>query len=223
MIKVAILDLDGTLVDSMPYWRLTPLEFARSKNIEPDDNLSDIFLSMSLFSFSKYYKELHNLSESIDEIMSEIDSIMEGYYLSQVKVKEGIIDLLEMFSKNNVKIAVATQTDKPLTKMVLDKLGLGKYVSFIITSGEVGSGKSDPKIYIECAKHFNAKNAECIVVEDLPYGIESSGSVGFTTIGIYDEPSKAHQDRIKKSAKFYFEVFDKASINDIEKFIKNCS
>ena len=33
--KAAIFDMDGTLVDSMYYWRTVSLEFLRTKGIEP--------------------------------------------------------------------------------------------------------------------------------------------------------------------------------------------
>ena len=39
--KAAIFDMDGTLVDSMYYWRTVSLELLRAKGIEPPRELCD--------------------------------------------------------------------------------------------------------------------------------------------------------------------------------------
>ncbi len=220
MIKCAIFDLDGTLVDSMSYWEKAPIEFSLRKNIEPEEKLSDTFLSMSLFSFSKYFKEKYHLEDTIDSIMSEIDSIMEVHYVRDINVKKGMFDLIEMLDKENVKLAIATQTDKYLVEKVLKKTGLDKYFSFILTCGEVGEAKSSPLVYEGCANHFNIPYNKTLVFEDLPYGIESSKKKGFITIGLFDVPSIKHQERIKESADYYFLEMNSDSIKFIEKLVK---
>lgn len=221
MIKCAIFDLDGTLVDSMSYWEKAPVEFSLRKNIEPEEKLSDTFLSMSLFSFANYFKDKYHLDDSIESIMSEIDSIMETHYERDVNVKNGMKELLDMLSKENVKLAIATQTDKYLVEKVLKKTGLDPYISFILTCGEVGKSKSSSLIYEECAKHFGVPFNETMVFEDLPYGIESSKKKGFITVGLFDVPSIKHQERIKRSADYYFVDMDLASRNLIKKLLKN--
>ena len=218
MIKCAIFDLDGTLVNSMEYWSIVPSEYLKQNGIEVDDPkaLSDKFLSMSLLESSKYFIDKYNFNKTVEEVAQEIDKVMEHYYLNFVEVKKGIKPLLELFYKNNVKMAIATATDKFLVEEVLTKLGIRKYFDFIITSTEVGSSKKNPLIYEKCAEHFNAKYEESIIFEDLPYGIISGKSVGFHTVGIYDEPSKHLQDKIKENAELYFEDFSMESIDKIK-------
>ena len=218
MIKCAIFDLDGTLVNSMEYWSIVPSEYLKQNGIEVDDPkaLSDKFLSMSLLESSKYFIDKYKFNKTVEEVAQEIDKVMEHYYLNFVEVKKGIKPLLELFYKNNVKMAIATATDKFLVEEVLTKLGIRKYFDFIITSTEVGSSKKNPLIYEKCAEHFNAKYEESIIFEDLPYGIISGKSVGFHTVGIYDEPSKHLQDKIKENAELYFEEFSMESIDKIK-------
>lgn len=192
MIKCAIFDLDGTLVNSMEYWSIVPSKYLESKGIKVEDkkSLSDMFLSMSLLESSTYFKNTYNFPETIEEIALEIDKVMEEYYLNNVEVKPGIKELLELFYTKGIKMAIATATDKFLVEEVLTKLGIRKYFDFIITSTEAGSSKKNPTIYQKCAEFFNAKPTESIIFEDLPYGIISGSKVGFYTVGIYDEPSK---------------------------------
>lgn len=225
MIKCAIFDLDGTLVNSMEYWSIVPSKFLENNGIKVEDkkSLSDMFLSMSLLESSKYFKETYKFSKSIEEIALEIDRVMEEYYLNNVTLKSGIKELLELLYSKGIKMAIATATDKFLVEEVIEKLGIKKYFDFIITSTEVGSSKKNPLIYQKCAEFFNAKESESIIFEDLPYGIISGNSVGFHTVGLYDKPSKHLQDKIKENADIYIEELNAESISKINELMDKCS
>ena len=88
MIKLAIFDLDGTLVDSMHYWSIAPLDYIKEKNIDItiDQELSDKFLSMSLVESAIYFKENYGITDPIDKICLDIDKKMEYYYLNYVEL-----------------------------------------------------------------------------------------------------------------------------------------
>ena len=60
MIKLAIFDLDGTLVDSMPYWETSATELLEREGIRAEDNLCDKFLSMSLPESADYLISKYN-------------------------------------------------------------------------------------------------------------------------------------------------------------------
>lgn len=215
-IKLVIFDLDGTLVDSMSYWEKTPAAFLLTHNIIEDRDISQEFLSLSLEESAILYKERYSLSDSKEKIMQDINNIMENNYLHYVELKPGIKELLTMLSKYDIKMAIASATDKYLIIECIDKLGIGSYFTYIITSTEVGSSKSHPDIYLNCTEHFHCSPEETIIFEDLPYGIISSSKVGFHTVGIYDEPSRHLQQKIKENAECYCLSFDEESINKIE-------
>ena len=223
MIKLAIFDLDGTLVDSMHYWSIAPLDYIKEKNIDItiDQELSDKFLSMSLVESAIYFKENYGITDPIDEICLDIDKKMEYYYLNYVELKPGILDLIKKLDNLGIKMAIATATDHFLVDEVLDKLNINKYFTYTLTSTEVGSSKQKPDIYLKIAEHFNATPEESMIFEDLPYGIISGNGAGFHTVGVYDKPSVHHQKTIKKNAKLYVKHINNISIYRIISYIKN--
>ena len=85
----------------------------------------------------------------------------------------------------------------------------------------MGSSKQNPEIYLRIAKHYNVSPEESMIFEDLPYGIISGNTVGFHTVGVYDEPSIRHQETIKKNAKLYVKHIDNNSIYRIIDYIKH--
>ncbi|MBP5342981.1 HAD family phosphatase [bacterium] len=208
MIKLAIFDLDGTLVDSMSYWEIAASELIRRKGITPKEDLCDRFLSMSLPEAAKYLKENYNLQYSIDEICQMIDDVMLEYYLTKVELKPNMLELLYNYQKLGIKMAIASSTDRELIVKCIDKLNIDKYFSYIITSTEIGKSKIHPDIYINCVNHFDVKNEETLIFEDLPYGIIATKDLGFITVGIYDKTSEKHQETLEENAEYYFKELD---------------
>lgn len=215
MIKLAIFDLDGTLVDSMKYWSMAPYEYVRIKGLKAEEKLSDKFLSMSLRESAEYFKKKYSLEDSIEKMMQDIDDIMDNFYMNYVEIKPGIRDLLEALYTRNVKMCIASATDKYLIEKVIKKLNIDKYFSYITTSSIVGSSKSKPDIYMSCSDYFNIDYKDTIIFEDLPYGIISSKPKGFYTVGLYDEPSKHLECVIKNNAHYFIKELNDIEINNI--------
>ena len=71
--KAAIFDMDGTLVDSMYYWRTVSLEFLRTKGIEPPRELCDRAYLMRKHApelFRQYYEFPYTEEEYNDTVNS---------------------------------------------------------------------------------------------------------------------------------------------------------
>lgn len=52
---------------------------------------------------------------------------------------------------------------------------------------EVGSGKSKPDVYYECAKRFNANVQDIAVYEDTIFAGTTAKKADFYLIGVYDD------------------------------------
>ena len=221
MIKCAIFDMDGTLVDSMTYWSTAAFDYLTSLNLVSEKDLGNKFLAMSLPESADYMIKTYNLNKSKEEVCQGIDDVMESRYRNDVKIKPYFKELLEEFKKLGIKMAIATSTDKYLVEICLKRLNIRDYFEFIITSTEVGKSKKNPDIYERCSDYFGIPYSESIVFEDLPYGIISSSKAGFHTVGIYDSPSEMHQPVIRQNAEFYYKEFNMDSVNELVKIVKS--
>ena len=62
MLKGAIFDFDGTLVDSMFIWETFGEEYLKSLGKEPKENLSETFATFTLEQAAEYYKKHYDVN-----------------------------------------------------------------------------------------------------------------------------------------------------------------
>ena len=202
MIKGAIFDLDGTLLDSMFIWDTIGEEYLRSLGKEPHEDLKETFMTLTLEEAAVYYREHYGVTLSVKEIVDGVNSMVEQTYRTKVTLKPGIPEYLAWLKENGVRMCVATVTDRYLVEETLERLGVRHYFSEIFTCAEVGFGKDKPIIYQKALEHLGTSKDETYVFEDMLFALNTAKTDGFPTVGIYDR-HEAHQDELKGLADYY--------------------
>ena len=206
MIKGAIFDLDGTLLDSMFIWDTIGEEYLRSLGKEPHEDLKETFMTLTLEEAAEYYREHYGVPLSVKEIVDGVNAMVEQTYRTKVTLKPGIAEYLAWLKENGVRMCVATVTDRYLVEETLERLGVRHYFSEIFTCAEVGFGKDKPIIYQKALEHLGTEKSDTYVFEDLPFALNTAKTDGFPTVGVYDR-HEAHQDELKELADYYIFVF----------------
>ena len=202
MIKGAIFDLDGTLLDSMFIWDTIGEEYLRSLGKELHEDSKETFMTLTLEEAAVYYRENYGVTLSVGEIVDGVNSMVEQTYRTKVTLKPGIAEYLAWLKGNGVRMCVATVTDRYLVEETLERLGLRHYFLEIFTCAEVGFGKDKPVIYQKALEHLGTEKSDTYVFEDLPFALNTAKTDGFPTVGIYDR-HEAHQDELKELADYY--------------------
>ena len=202
MIKGAIFDLDGTLLDSMFIWDTIGEEYLRSLGKEPHEDLKETFMTLTLEEAAVYYREHYGITLSVKEIVDGVNAMVEQTYRTKVTLKPGISEYLAWLKENGVRMCVATVTDRYLVEETLDRLGVRHYFSEIFTCAEVGFGKDKPVIYQKALEHLETEKSDTYVFEDLPFALNTAKTDGFPTVGVYDR-HEAHQDELKELSDYY--------------------
>ena len=205
MIKGAIFDFDGTLLDSMFIWDTIGEEYLRSLGKEPHEDLKETFMTLTLEEAAVYYREHYGVSLSVKEIVDGVNAMVEQTYRTKVTLKPGIAEYLAWLKENGVRMCVATVTDRYLVEETLDRLGVRHYFSEIFTCAEVGFGKDKPIIYQKALEHLGTEKRDTYVFEDMLFALNTAKTDGFPTVGVYDRHEE-HQDELKELADYY--IFD---------------
>ena len=204
--KYIIFDMDGPLIDSMWYWhesgRLAILHF-----LGEDAKTLGLLEQMSAREIMIYIT--HNMSKEDQQRLSNSwNGIMNKFYQEKVELKPFVKEVLAKMKHEGVHMCVATATPKAMATEVLEKLGVKDYFDFMIDEAEVGVGKTQPDIYLECARRWNAKPSECAVYEDNVRFAKVAKDAGFYCVGVYDKMSEAYKDELASFADRFLNSFE---------------
>ena len=206
MLKGAIFDFDGTLVDSMFIWDTIGEDYLRSLGKEPHEDLKETFMTLTLEEAAEYYRTHYGITLSVKEIVDGVNAMVEGIYRTRVALKQGVADFLAQLKENGTRMCIATVTDRYLVEETLDRLGILQYFSEIFTCAEVGYGKDKPIIYRKALEHLDTAKNETYVFEDSLFALKTAKADGFTTVGVYDRHEN-RQDNLKNLADYYIVDF----------------
>ncbi|MBP3608397.1 MAG: HAD family phosphatase [Treponema sp.] len=209
----AIFDLDGTLLDSMPYWKNAGEIYLSKLGISTKEDLNSLFSTMTLQESSCYLKKRFNLSLSESEILNIIINTIEEFYENVIPLKEGIVEFLLLLNKVNIPCVVATAADKVCALKSLNRLNITSFFDDVITTLDVGIGKTSPEIFYKSCEILKSLPQNTIVFEDSFHSLKTAKKAGFITCGIYDESSEDRQSQIQEMCDFYFKSWTEIDLN----------
>lgn len=208
MIKGAIFDVDGTLLDSMHIWDEAGERYLRTKGITAEPDLGERIFAMTMEEAAQYLKQVYRLEECVKEITEGINRQIEEFYLNNAEIKPGVIEFLDELKKRNITLTAATATDRYLIEGAFARLGLDEYFSRIFTCTEAGAGKEKPTIYRKAAAYMATAPKETLVFEDALHAIHTSVKAGYKTVAVYDSSSGKNQEKIRQAADIYLRRYE---------------
>ena len=133
--KYAIFDMDGTLVDSMGFWKSLGREYLASQGIT--ENVNDVLrqtLMITLPEAAELFVNKFGLSVTPEEAHSEMMEIMAEHYRNDIPLKDGVTEYLEKLSQKGVRMCIASNTGAGLVDACLTRLGIKKHFEFLLSS-----------------------------------------------------------------------------------------
>ena len=211
MIKGAIFDLDGTLVDSMFIWDSFGEDYLRTLGKEPKENLTETFKTFTLEQAAEYYREHYGVTLSVGEIVDGVNEMVAEIYRTKVTLKDGVREFLEALKSQGVKMCVATVTDRPIVEDVLCNLGIRDFFTEIFTCAEVGYNKETPHIYRVALEVLGTSKEETVVFEDALHALMTAKNDGFTVAAVYDK-HELRQTEMKENSDYYITNYETVKI-----------
>jgi beta-phosphoglucomutase family hydrolase len=179
-----IFDMDGVIVNNMPYHRKAWAKFFEKYN--PHMILEDFLPHMGKSNedlltvlFGKKLTE-----EEIESLGEEKEALYREIYAPDVTPLPGFMDFLRSLKENHVKTAVATAAPKVNLDFLLEHIDLKNDFDVLIDDSEVEKGKPDPEIYLKAARRLDFLPELCLVFEDSLAGIQAALNAGMKVIGV---------------------------------------
>ncbi len=182
-----IFDMDGVIINTNPYHRISWENFIRGKGLPYSDELFNNVLSGQTGETSLRTLLDHELSDvQIDQYLQEIDGHFREIFRDapHVEAFPGVVSFLEAASEAGIKTGLATSAPPGNVDLVMERLGIRERFGFILDSTAVSHGKPNPEIYNTSVQRLGLDNRQCIVFEDSKSGIQSARAAGLKVVGV---------------------------------------
>jgi HAD superfamily hydrolase (TIGR01509 family) len=189
MIKGAVFDFDGVLVDSHQVHKRAWRRFLQlvGKTVSEED------LQIVLDGRKREDILRHFLGDISPELIISYGHLKEQLFregAGDVQTVDGLVGFLEDLEDSGLTMGVASSGSRSRVTFLLDRLDLTKHFQVVVTGDEVKKGKPDPAIFLAAARALEEDPAELLAFEDAVSGVQSAKSAGMKCIGVA-QPNRA--------------------------------
>lgn len=209
----AILDFDGTLVDSLDAWR--DLESVLLKESDVSVTLEDRaqFTTFTLDETAQWFHENGGLGRSAADVRQIMDDYMVAYLSRSTRVLPGVRSFLDSCAQHGIKMSVASSSPQLYLRTALEATGLMPYFTQVLSVEDIGGSKREPRIF-DIAREFMGTDKEATWgFDDSLYALRVLRNAGYPTVGIYDPHEQIPFDSWKDHVTIVVGSFEELSID----------
>lgn len=184
-VEALIFDMDGTMIESMPWHARSWVEFAQRHGVKLD--VSEILARTTGRTGTESMRELfeRELSDAECQAMvHEKEEIYRELFHDKFAEVAGFTAFAKAAVARGLKIAVGTAGDKHNIEFAMSRLKMDPLPLAIVGGDEGFSGKPTPAIFLEAARRIGIAPERCIVFEDAPFGIEAARRGGMRAVAV---------------------------------------
>jgi beta-phosphoglucomutase family hydrolase len=179
-----IFDIDGTIIDSMPFHSRSWDVFAARHGLPPTD--ARFFHRTAGRTAAEVMRDLfEGRSETeLRALAREKESIYREMFSAQFREIPGFRSFARSAKAAGVRLACATAGDPDNIAFALGGLDMRDFFDAAVGAHDVARGKPEPDLFLLAAERIGAAPSECVVFEDAPLGLEAARRAGMRAVAI---------------------------------------
>lgn len=175
--RAVLWDMDGTLVDTEPYWIRTEYELAERYGGTWSDAKALDLVGNDLRVSAAYIQEHMGIDLEIDRIVDELLDGVVRKVQERVPWRPGAVDLIGRLRTAGVPCALVTMSYDRFVAPILEHLPPETF-RVVVTGDRVEQGKPHPEPYLTAAAALGLSAADCLAIEDSNTGAKSAEAAG---------------------------------------------
>ena len=197
MSEVYVFDLDGTLVDSMPYFTKGILSIADEAGLEYDGTLIKILTPLGYVKGAEYYVNELGVKDTVENIVAKIQSRLLYEYSNNIFTKPYVKEYLTGLYEQGARMFVLTASPHSVTDVCLKHNGVYDLFETVWSVEDFELSKSDTRIFYKVADAIGCKPCDVHYFDDSLIALENAKKAGYVTYGVYDAQSAQELERMK--------------------------
>jgi len=174
--------MDGTIIDSEPYWMIAETALVQSWGGSWSDELGLSLVGMGLHTSAKVLQD-HGVNLPSLEIIDILTTSVMEQVRRDVPWRPGARELLIELRELAVPTALVTMSFRSLADLVVESLGFSAF-DVVVTGDDVELPKPHPEAYITAARELGVPIERCVAIEDSLPGVASAIASGAVTISV---------------------------------------
>lgn len=178
--------MDGTIIDSEPYWMTAEHELVEEFGGSWSTEQAYSVVGSGLWNTAKLLQAA-GVDLPADDIVSRLSQRVLDQVAQSVPWRPGVRELFRELLDANVPCALVTMSLRANAEALAAAVEreMGQPVFRVIVAGDdVAEPKPHPEAYLRGAELLGVDAADCIALEDSGYGAGSSYAAGAVTVGI---------------------------------------
>ena len=176
-------DMDGTLVDTEPYWMAaeTPLVESFGGTWSHEQALS--LVGLALEDSARIFQNA-GVRLSIQEIIDHLtDEVMRSLAVTGVPFRPGARELLSDLKARGIPTALVTMSMRRMATHVIDLMDFDAF-DLVVAGDDVTRPKPFPDPYLQACASLGVDPLDTVAIEDSPNGLRSAIASGAVSLGV---------------------------------------
>ena len=174
-------DMDGTLVDTEPYWIQSEFEIVEEHGGVWSHEHAMNLVGNDLLVSGRYIHEHSGIALDPARIVEELLDRVVARVSQEVPWRPGALELLGDLRDQGVRCALVTMSYRRFVAPILSSLPSDTF-EVIVTGDTVSQGKPHPEPYEKAAAILGVDPAHTVAIEDSNTGARSAEAAGCTVL-----------------------------------------
>jgi len=175
-------DLDGTLMNSEPFWMGAETRLAADFGVEWTEAHARSVVGIPIDRASAELVRA-GVDLPVSQVAENLVASVAAEVQAHVPWQPGARELLAALREAGVPCALVTMSFPSIADAVIRGCPEGTFGA-VVTGDQVSEGKPDPEGYLTAAARLGVDIERCVVVEDSPSGIGAGLASGARTVGV---------------------------------------